>query len=106
MNENDCPDCERLNVINERIRKLAYIVPTSAGDAVKQLKADAEWMAAQLRGFQQWAARVVALQDHVEALTAATRAESPAQIVAERAERVRQEYDGLFGPGKPPKEGA
>lgn len=96
MSDNDCPDCDRLNVINERIRKLAYVVPASAGETVKQLKADAEWMAQQLRWFQQWAERVVAVQDHINALDASVRAESPVQFIAERAVRVKQEYEGLF----------
>ncbi len=104
MSENDCPDCDRLNAINERLRKIGYLVPEGSSEALKQLKADAEWMSSQLRGFQQWAARVVALQDHVEALTTAVRAEAPLQTVGQQAERLREEYDSLFNQPEPPKE--
>jgi hypothetical protein len=93
----DCPDCHRLNAIDERLRKFA---PNGHDeDAVWQLKADAEWMSKQLRGWQQWAVRVVTLQDHIDSLLAAVYA-LPPKAVAERAERVRQEYEGLFGQPK------
>ena len=100
MSNNDCPDCHRLNAINERLRKLVIVYPDGA---IAQLKADAEWMSTQLRGFQQWAARVVALQDHIDSLTAAADAGVSLKVVAERAERVRQEYEGLFKQPDQPK---
>lgn len=103
MSDNDCPDCHRLNAINARLRKLPHIVPAGAAEGLAQLKADAEWMSSQLRGFQQWAARVVTLQDYIDSLTAAADAGVSLKVVAERAQRVRQEYESLFKQPDQPK---
>jgi len=88
----DCPECGRLNAIEERIKRAVYLVPPPQGDGVKQLKDDAAWMAAQLRERNLWAKRVVDLHDHITAIENAALPMTRIGAIS----NLRKAYEALF----------
>lgn len=93
-----CPDCERLNVIEERLAKVAYMVPHKAADGITELKHDAQWMIKQMRNWQKWGERVFNFADDIERISA--------MLPQEPRMELRAAYERLFSVVPPPKDPA
>lgn len=97
MANNDCPECTRLREIEARLSQYP-LLPEGVGP--DQLVEDADWLIAQVRYFQQWAAKVVALEEHIEHVEICGEVEKPRQILFNLLQtsikELRAAYDALF----------
>ena len=93
----DCPECKRLEAIIEREQKVMYLAPQSSADGIRQLKEDVRWLVEQVRGFQNFAARVVNFGDSVKACRdAVLEYGTTPEIVRNTVLAMEKDYEVVF----------